>query len=187
MTATATLQFDYASSPAPDHLLALYAQHADSARALASRLLFDRCEAEDVVQDVFLTMWKRPNCFDPERGTGRAWLLTVVRNRSMDHLRRRVPREDVTELAERLPDPHTPDILEELDAANRSDMLWRLVDTLPKCQADLIRRAFVSGQSHQQIADETGLPLGTVKSRIRLGLDKLRCAMRSATLPFGEC
>src|SRR5438128_7045749 len=106
---------DYSRSAAPDHLLALYADHADSARALASRLLYDRCEAEDVVQDVFLTLWRRPGCFDPDRGTGRAWLLTVVRNRSMDHLRRRVPREDVSDLAERLPDPAAHDILDELD------------------------------------------------------------------------
>src|SRR2546425_2767301 len=86
---------------------ALYSQHADSARALACRLLYDRCEAEDVVQDVFLTLWRRPACFDPERGTARAWLLTVVRNRSLDHLRRRFvqPRTDVEKLAERLPDP----------------------------------------------------------------------------------
>jgi RNA polymerase sigma-70 factor (ECF subfamily) len=171
-------QIQYAPPAGPDHLLSLYAQHADTARALASRLLFDRSEAEDVVQDVFLTLWRRPACFDPERGSSRAWLLTVVRNRSLDHLRRRYPREDVTELAERLPDPHVRDVIDELDATARSDRLWALVDALPPCQADLIRRAFVVGETHQQIADDTGLPLGTVKSRIRLGLDKLRCAMR---------
>jgi RNA polymerase sigma-70 factor (ECF subfamily) len=177
----------YAPSQAPDHLLALYFQHADSARALASRLLFDPSEAEDVVQDVFLTLWRKPDCFDPQRGTGRAWLLTVVRNRSMDHLRRRFPREDVAGLAERLPDPQSPDVLADLQAADQSDLLWGQVDRLPPCQADLIRRAFVSGQTHQEIADETGLPLGTVKSRIRLGLDKLRCAMgRAATLEVVE-
>ena len=173
----------YAPSMPPDHLMSLYFQHADSARALASRLLYDTSEAEDVVQDVFLTLWRKPDCFDPNRGTGRAWLLTVVRNRSMDHLRRRFPREDVTDLAERLADPQTPDVLEELDAADQSNVLWGLVDGLPPCQADLIRRAFVSGQTHQEIAGQTGLPLGTVKSRIRLGLEKLRFAMsRAATL-----
>ena len=82
-----------------------------------------------------------------------------------------------------LADLQTPDVLEELDAAAQSDLLWRLVDSLPPCQADLIRRAFVSGQTHQEIADQTGLPLGTVKSRIRLGLEKLRFALsRAATL-----
>src|SRR5579859_5544950 len=185
----------YAASTAADHrddpdqLLALYSEHADSARALASRLLFDRCEAEDVVQDVFLTLWRRPDCFDPDRGTGRAWLLTVVRNRSLDHLRRRAcrPREDSDYLADRLPDPHGEDVLDEMDATARSKQLWTFVDALPPCQKDLIRRAFVSGHTHQQIADETGLPLGTVKSRIRLGLDKLRCAVRNATLAELDC
>jgi RNA polymerase sigma-70 factor, ECF subfamily len=181
---------DYARRAAPDHpdhWLSLYAHHAESARALACRLLYDRCEAEDVVHDVFLTLWRRPACFDPSRGTERAWLLTVVRNRSLDHLRRRLPREDVTELAERLADPHAPEVPEELEDAPSADVLWRMVDALPPSQADLIRRAFVSGQTHQEIADETGLPLGTVKSRIRLGLVKLRCAMRSATLAGVEC
>jgi RNA polymerase sigma-70 factor (ECF subfamily) len=167
----------------------LYSQHADSARALASRLLFDRCEAEDIVQDVFLTLWRRPDRFDPERGTGRAWLLTVVRNRSLDHLRRRCfkPCADVAGLADRLPDPHSPDVVEDLDAAARNELLWQLVETLPPTQADLIRRAYVSGQTHQEIARDTGLALGTVKSRIRLGLNKLRCSMRNATLRSVEC
>jgi RNA polymerase sigma-70 factor (ECF subfamily) len=167
----------------------LYSQHADSARALASRLLFDRCEAEDVVQDVFLTLWRRPDRFDPDRGTARSWLLTVVRNRSLDHLRRRSFKhsEDVTDLADRLPDPRGTDFADELDLAARKIALWSLVDALPPCQADLIRRAYVSGQTHQEIADETGLPLGTVKSRIRLGLEKLRCAMGPATLRSIDC
>ena len=168
----------------PNHVSSLYNEHADTARALAARLLYDHSEAEDVVHDVFLTLWRRPDCFDPERGTSRAWLMTVVRNRSLDHLRRRSlrPREDIAELAERLPDPYAADVLEELTTAARAELLWRLVDTLPPCQADLIRRAFVSGQTHQESAEDTGLPLGTVKSRIRLGLEKLRCGMRSATL-----
>src|SRR3954468_3137958 len=117
---------EYATVAEPDHLLALYSEHADSARALASRLLFDYSEADDVVQHVFLSLWRRPDCFDPHRGTGRAWFLTVVRNRSMDRLRRRVPREDVTELAERLADPHIRDVVEELESAARGDLLWRL-------------------------------------------------------------
>jgi RNA polymerase sigma-70 factor, ECF subfamily len=184
MLQLAPLHLDYAPSSAPDHLLALYAQYAETARALASRLLFDRSEAEDVVQDVFLRLWDRPSCFDPRRGTGRAWLLTVVRNRSLDRLRRRAlhPRDDVAELAEHLPDPQAGDVLDELTSAARAELLWQLVDRLPPCQTDLIRRAFIGGQTHHEIAADTGLPLGTVKSRIRLALEKLRCGMRSATL-----
>jgi RNA polymerase sigma-70 factor (ECF subfamily) len=165
-------------------LLDLYAEHLDVARALARRLLYDPCEAEDVVQEVFLSLWRRPDCFDPDRGTGRAWLLTVVRNRSLDHIRRRCQqaREDVWDLADRLPDPQAADVLDELASAARAELLWHQVEALPPCQADLIRRSFISGQTHQEIADATGLPLGTVKSRIRLGLEKLRAGMRSATL-----
>ncbi|HEY0583272.1 MAG TPA: sigma-70 family RNA polymerase sigma factor [Chloroflexota bacterium] len=180
----------YAPTPRPDHLLSLYSEHADCARALACRLVYDRCEAEDIVQDVFLTLYGHPECFDPDRGTSRAWLLTVVRNRTMDHLRRRAgrSREDVSLLADRLADPHIPDVIDLLDAAARSTVLWRLVDELPATQADLIRRAYVSGQTHQQIAAETGLPLGTVKSRIRLGLEKLRYAIgATATLEGVAC
>lgn len=175
---------EYAPNSSPDQLLALYSEHAGTARALANRLLFDRHEAEDVVQDVFLTLYRRPDCYDPDRGTGRAWLLTVVRNRSLDQLRRRAirHREDVSELAERLPDPEGSDMADEVIAAARGELLWRLVDALPRCQGDLIRRAYVSGQTHQEIAEDTGLPLGTVKSRIRLGLEKLRAAMAAATL-----
>lgn len=180
---------EYAPTSSPDQLLALYSEHASTARALACRLLFDRNEAEDVVQDVFLTLYCRPQCYDPDRGTGRAWLLTVVRNRSLDQLRRRAirRREDVDELAERLPDPENSDMTDDLIAAARGELLWRLVDTLPKCQADLIRRAYVSGQTHWEIAEKTGLPLGTVKSRIRLGLEKLRAAISAATLAGVEC
>jgi len=181
---TAAAHLAYAPYDEPDQLLALYSEHAATARALACRLLYDRSEAEDVVQDVFLTLFRKPDCFDPQRGTGRAWLLTVVRNRSLDHLRRRCsrPLEDVGDLAERLSDPHTENAFDELEAIASGELLWRLVDQLPPCQADLIRRAFVSNQTHQEIANETGLPLGTVKSRIRLGLDKLRCGLRSDTL-----
>src|SRR5579884_1803682 len=125
----------YARIDAPDHLLALYAAHAQDARALAARLLYDAHEAEDVLQDVFVTLWRRPDVFDPDRGTGRAWLLTVVRHRSMDYLRKRVPRTQLAEVAEQLPDPSARDIADELDAAAGNRQLWQLVANLPPAQA----------------------------------------------------
>ena len=128
---------EYAPTNSPDQLLSLYPEHAGTARALASSLLFDRSDAEDVVQDVFLTLYCRPDCYYPERGTGRALLLTAVRNRSLDQLRRRAIRyrEDVSDLAERLPDPESSDIADDVIAAARGALLWRLVDGLPACQA----------------------------------------------------
>jgi RNA polymerase sigma-70 factor, ECF subfamily len=178
----------YAAITPTDHVLALYAQYAATAHSLACRLLYDRSEAEDVVHDVFLGLWQRSGGFDPERGTARAWLLAIVRNRSLDHLRRRAGRrqDDISELADRLPDVHAPDVVDQVDTAARSERLWRMVDALPACQADVIRRAFVHGQTHQEIADATGLPLGTVKGRIRLGLEKLRCAVHAGAPYFTE-
>jgi RNA polymerase sigma-70 factor (ECF subfamily) len=152
-------------------------------------MLLDPSDAEDVVHDVFVTFFRRPGCFDPERGSSRAWLLTVVRNRSLDRLRRRAthPRADLNSVADHLVDPNAADALDELHTAAQAEVLWRLVDALPRNQADLIRRAFVNGRTHQEIAEDTGLPLGTVKSRIRLGLDKLRGALRTATLADIDC
>jgi RNA polymerase sigma-70 factor, ECF subfamily len=124
----------YAEGAAPDHLVELYTAHAHTARELACRLLFDQAEAEDVVHDVFLNLWGRPTVFDPARGSGRAFVMTVVRNRSRDHLRRRVPREDVDDLAERLCDPYATDVVDALASAARSDQLWRLVASLPAAQ-----------------------------------------------------
>src|SRR6266699_2499051 len=105
---TAAAHLEYAPYDEPDQLLALYSEHAATARALACRLLYDRSEAEDVVQDVF---------------------LTVLRNRSLDHLRRRCsrPLEDVGDLAERLSDPHTENAFDELEAIASGELLWRLV------------------------------------------------------------
>lgn len=154
-------------------LATLYQRHAGSARALARHLLADPVEAEDVVQDVFLTLWGRPCHFDPGRGAGRSWLLRVVRNRSLDHLRRR-PRNHGEDGLEFLEDEGALSELEGLGDAVDAGQLWATVERLPAVQRELIRRAYVQGHTHQQIAAETGLPLGTVKSRIRLGIEKLR-------------
>jgi RNA polymerase sigma-70 factor (ECF subfamily) len=155
----------------------LYTRHLRSAVALANRLLVDPQEAEDVVHDVFVTLRCRPHHFDPDRGGGRSWLMTVVRNRTLDRLRRRVPSRDIDDLADQLPDPEAVSPLAEMDAAARRELLWRSVGCLPASQRALILRCFVEGQSHHEIARQTGLPLGTVKSRIRLGLEKLRAAL----------
>jgi RNA polymerase sigma-70 factor, ECF subfamily len=190
---TAACSFPYAAAALSDHpfepsdeallwrigqaddaaLAALYQRHARSARALASRLLADPTEAEDVVQDVFLTLWGRPCHFDPDRGTGRSWLLRVVRNRTLDRLRRRA-RHHGEDGLDTVQDERALSALEALDDAVDSRELWTAVEGLPGVQRDLIWRTYVQGSTHQQLAAELGLPLGTVKSRIRLGIEKLR-------------
>jgi RNA polymerase sigma-70 factor (ECF subfamily) len=158
-----------------DALSALYARHADACRALAARVLGDGIEAEDVVQDVFLTLWNRPERFDPARGTGRAWLLSVTRHRAVDRLRRRPhqPHHDVTEMTDWLADGREPTAFEQIYASVRLETIQQAMQRLPREQRALIVRTYFQGQTHQEIALTTGLPLGTVKGRIRLGLRKL--------------
>ena len=160
-------------------LAELHARHADACRALATRVLGDGVDAEDVVQDVFLTLWNRPERFDPDRGTGRAWLLSVVRHRAVDRLRRRhhQPHHDVTEMTDRLADRQAPSAFEEIYASVRLASIQQAMERLPSEQRSLIVRTYFQGQTHQEIASTTGLPLGTVKGRIRLGLQKLGCSL----------
>ena len=162
-----------------DHaaLMALYDRHGRLAFALAYRILGDAQGAEEAVQDAFLQVWRRAETFDRGRGFGgRAWVLAIVRNRAIDGLRRRsgraretTPLEDVeaTTAAE------TPGPWAEVSAGLERDRVRAAVAELPREQQDAIRLAYFDGLSHGEIADRTGLPLGTVKGRVRLGLRKL--------------
>ncbi len=164
---------------ARDHraLMALYDRHGRMAFALAYRVLGDAQAAEEVVQDAFLQVWRRAETFDPARGSGaRAWLLTIVRNRAVDGLRRRsgrlreaTPLEDVeATAASTAPGPWA-----EVSSGLDRERVRAAVAELPREQQDAIRLAYFDGLSHGEIADRTGIPLGTVKGRVRLGLRKL--------------
>ncbi len=164
---------------ARDHraLMALYDRHGRMAFALAYRVLGDAQAAEEVVQDAFLQVWRRAKTFDPARGSGaRAWLLTIVRNRAVDGLRRRsgrlreaTPLEDVeATAASTAPGPWA-----EVSSGPDRERVRAAVAELPREQQDAIRLAYFDGLSHGEIADRTGIPLGTVKGRVRLGLRKL--------------
>lgn len=155
-------------------LAELYARHAGSAVAAANRLL-DHQEAEDVVQEVFLSLERRAERFDPSRGCARSWLLAVVRNRALDHLRRqRLSHDELDAVPEAyLRDVRTPSAFDELYERTRRELVWQAVARLPMEQRTLVLRSYYEGQTHQEIAQQSGLPLGTVKSRIRLALEKL--------------
>lgn len=162
-----------------DHaaLMTLYDRHGRLAFALAYRVLGDAQGAEEAVQDAFLQVWRRAETFDRNRGFGgRAWVLAIVRNRAIDGLRRRsgraresTPLEEVELTAA----AQTPGPWAEVAAGLERDRVRAAVAELPPEQQDAIRLAYFDGLSHGEIADRTGLPLGTVKGRVRLGLRKL--------------
>ena len=131
-------------------------------------------KAEDCVQDVMATVWHKAAQFDPERAAVSTWVYTIARNRMIDMLRRERRHEP-----EAMPwdEDSEPDQADVYAAAEDSRLLSAALADLPEKQRSLIQRAFYGDLSHSEIALETGLPLGTIKSRIRLALDRLRAKM----------
>jgi len=154
----------------------LYRHFAPRVKAYVMRLGTDPAAAEDLAQDVMMTVWHRAEQFDRSKAGLSTWIFTIARNRRIDVLRReRRPEIDPEDPAlVREPDPPAD---EEIDTAERHRLLREAVTTLPKEQAELLRVAYFEDQSHSKIAERFGLPLGTVKSRLRLALAKLRPAL----------
>lgn len=131
--------------------------------------------AEEVAQDVMATVWQKAHLFDPERASVATWVFTIARNRKIDMLRkqRRPEPEDLPWGPEAEPDQE-----ETLALQQDTDRLRVAIADLPEKQRILVERAFYGDLSHSEIATETGLPLGTIKSRIRLALERLRHEMK---------
>jgi RNA polymerase sigma-70 factor (ECF subfamily) len=151
---------------------ALYQEYGKAVYSLAYRILQNATLAEEVTQDTFLKVWEQKTHWDPNKGKLRNWLLTITHFTAVDRVRRE----------RRQPDVH-PESIEEIedelgigDAVpwQEGTVLRMLVNQLPEEQAALIVLAFFRGLSHSEIADETHIPLGTVKTRLRSGLHRLR-------------
>ena len=160
------------------HALAdLYDRFAPVALALAARILGDRSEAEDVLQVVFTRVWQEAGRYDPAKGSAASWLLAWVRNGAIDRLRRRdALRRAALHTADHAPSGHVDDA-SHLDLSAERDRVARAVAELPPDQRQVIELAYFEGMSQTQIAQRLGEPLGTVKTRIRLGMNKLRQAL----------
>lgn len=131
--------------------------------------------AEECTQEVMATLWTKAHMFDPSRASVSTWIFTIARNRKIDALRRmrRPEPEDLPWGPEA-----EPDQVDIMTLQQESEKLARAIAELPEKQRELIERAYFGDLSHSEIAEQTGLPLGTIKSRIRLALDRLRHAMK---------
>jgi RNA polymerase sigma-70 factor, ECF subfamily len=154
-------------------LCELYKRFAKRVHALARKMLSSASEADDVTQDVFVKVWQNANVFLETRGKAAAWLMTVAHHASVDALRRRQVRRTEHPEAEELERFADFDASDPLERA----MMARALGALNTAERHLIELAFFEGLSHAQVAARTELPLGTVKSRLRLCLEKLRMAL----------
>lgn len=159
-----------------------YQAHASRAFAAAYRVLGDVAAAEDVVQDVFITIWRDPSKFDPDRGSLAGYLAMMARSRAVDRMRSRQARDSAVE---RLGRRDERDVISESpdDAVMRRDESTRALHALaelPAAQRDAVLLAYGRGLSATELADASGVPLGTAKSRLRLGLQKARESLAAA-------
>jgi RNA polymerase sigma-70 factor, ECF subfamily len=163
----------------PRALEVIFDRHGDRAYSLAYRMCGQRTVAEDVVQEAFLSLWRSGTRYDAARGSVRSWVLTAVRNRSIDAFRRgsvTTSRDVVDEeaTAHLVADERTESEVERREDARQ---IRAALGELPHEQRQVIELAYFGGFSHSEIAGMLGLPAGTVKGRMRLGLTKLRVAL----------
>ena len=156
----------------------LYDQYGAMSFSIAFRITGDRASAEDVVQEAFLGAWRNAARYADTRGSVKTWLLSIVHHRAIDAVRRRRPTAELPGTEANVPAPLVmPDTWAEISAALDRDTVRAALDMLPAVQRNAIELAYFGGLTQTEIAERTGVPLGTVKGRMRLGLDGLRAAM----------
>jgi len=150
----------------------LYDQHSRLLFGLILRILKDRGDAEEVLQEVFVQAWTRAATYNLGLGSPLGWLLGIARNRAIDRLRRKTVHLRAVDAAVEPSAPEDPERLAALEQRRRS--VQEALDTLPADQRELIEQAYFLGLTHTELAARFGLPLGTVKTRIRSGMVSLR-------------
>ena len=156
----------------------LFDRYSGIVYSVALRVLKDTGQAEDVMQDIFIQIWKKPGAFISGRGSLGAWLVVVARNRAIDALRRRRPTDSVEDVVL----TSSTDLAAEAERNTLMEKVRAYMGQLPPEQRKSVEMAYFEGLSHSEIAEKTGDPLGTVKTRIRLALITLRKAMQSKSV-----
>jgi RNA polymerase sigma-70 factor (ECF subfamily) len=166
----------------------LYRRYQPLAFAVALGLLHEPAAAEDAVHDAFLRFWRAARSFQPARGALRSWLLTIVRNAAIDELRARqlARRPEVTRAQLDVHVHPGDDVVAGALARSEAERLHVALRSLPAAQRQALELAFFAGLTHSEIAARTGMPLGTVKGRVRLGLRRLRHDLGDYAWPAAE-
>ncbi|MGH9179687.1 MAG: sigma-70 family RNA polymerase sigma factor [Acidimicrobiales bacterium] len=165
-----------------DALAEAYRRHAGAVFALAKRVLSDLAAAEEVVQEVFLRLWAQPDKFDPGRGSLRSYLLAQTHGRSVDLLRSDVSRRRREERDAYRTAESGYDLEHEVWDLALAEQVKEVVATLPSTERQAIELAYFGGHTYREVASLLGEPEGTVKSRIRSGLKRMRAALQSVDL-----
>jgi RNA polymerase sigma-70 factor, ECF subfamily len=153
----------------------LYDRYSGIVYSVALRVLGDTGAAEDVLQEVFMQLWRNPGVFDSSRGNLGPWLAVIARNRAIDGLRKRRPETDIADVVVSV----EPDLASEAERGRAMQKVRSVLGSMPAGQRSALEMAYFEGLSHSEIASRTGEPLGTVKTRIRGGLMMLRKAFQT--------
>lgn len=148
----------------------LYERYSPIVYSVALRVLGDTGAAEDILQEVFMQLWRSPDLFDANRGSLPGWLAVITRNRAIDFLRKRRPETDITDVIVSI----EPDLFRVAEWSRTLGKIRSALGSMPPRQRSALEMAFFEGLTHSEIAEKTGEPLGTVKTRIRAGLLTLR-------------
>jgi RNA polymerase sigma-70 factor (ECF subfamily) len=153
----------------------LYDRYSRLVYSVAMRILQDTGAAEDLLQDVFLQLWRKPDAFDSSRGSLAAWLAVIARHRSIDRLRQRRPETDIEDCVI----ASSTDLGNETERSLVIEKVRVVMNEMGPDQRTAMEMAFFQGLTHTEIAEKTGEPLGTIKTRIRSGLQMLRAHFAS--------
>jgi RNA polymerase sigma-70 factor (ECF subfamily) len=148
----------------------LYDRYSSIVYSVALRVLGDTGGAEDVLQEVFMQLWRNPGVFDSTRGNLGAWLAVIARNRAIDVIRKRHPETDIADVIVSV----EPDMAGDAERARAMEKVRGALGDMPAAQRSALEMAYFEGLTHTEIAAKTGEPLGTIKTRIRAGLLALR-------------
>jgi RNA polymerase sigma-70 factor, ECF subfamily len=164
----------------------LYDRHGRMAYSLAYRIMGEKQEAEDVIQEAFIKVWRSAGGYRVGRGSVRTWILSIVHNRGIDQIRSHASRGRMQEKVEAsTPHSEPSEAFAETWKNTQQEQVREALNTLPPEQLKTLELAYFSGHTHVEIAERLDLPLGTVKGRMRLGLQKLRGVFqaRGAAVP----